>query len=90
MNKSDLTDAVMVGCDITKAAAGRAVDAMLTAMRESLAKDGEVKLAGFGNFTVKTRAARTMRNPQTGDPIDVPEKQVVKFKPASALTAAVN
>ncbi|NNF96575.1 MAG: HU family DNA-binding protein, partial [Halobacteria archaeon] len=68
MNKTDLIDAVAEGADISKAAASRAVDTMLDSISKSLANGDQVTLVGFGTFSVKDRAARTGRNPRTGEP----------------------
>ena len=66
MNKSDLVDAVASSADVTKASAGRAVDAVLDSIGDALGKGDTVSLVGFGTFSVRHRAAREGRNPQTG------------------------
>lgn len=66
MNKSQLIDKIAAGADISKAAAGRALDAIIASVTESLKEGDDVALVGFGTFAVKERAARTGRNPQTG------------------------
>ena len=66
MNKSDLVDSVATSADITKASAGRAVDAVLDSIGDALGKQDTVSLVGFGTFSVRHRAAREGRNPQTG------------------------
>ena len=66
MNKSDLVDAVAASADVTKASAGRAVDAVLDSIGDALGKQDTVSLVGFGTFSVRHRAAREGRNPQTG------------------------
>jgi len=90
VNKTELIDAVAEGADISKAAASRAVDTMLDSISNSLAKGDQVTLVGFGTFSVKDRAARTGRNPRTGEPIDIPAAKVPGFKAGKALKDAVN
>ncbi len=90
MNKTELIDAVAEGADISKAAASRAVDTMLDSISKSLANGDPVTLVGFGTFSVKDRAARTGRNPRTGEPIDIPAAKVPGFKAGKALKDAVN
>ena len=80
MNKSELIDAVAGSADLPKAAAGRAIDAMIDAITGSLKKTEPVVLVGFGTFATKDRAARTGRNPRTGVAVQVPEKLVPYFK----------
>ena len=90
MNKTELIDAVAEGADISKAAATRAVDTMLDSISKTLATGNQVTLVGFGTFSVKARAARTGRNPRTGEPIDIPAAKVPGFKAGKALKDAVN
>ena len=90
MNKTELIDAVAEGADISKAAATRAVETMLDGITKSLANGDQVTLVGFGTFSVKDRAARTGRNPRTGEPIDIPAAKVPGFKAGKALKDAVN
>jgi DNA-binding protein HU-beta len=90
VNKTELIDAVAEGADISKAAATRAVDTMLDSISKSLANGDQVTLVGFGTFSVKARAARTGRNPRTGEPIDIPAANVPGFKAGKALKDAVN
>ncbi|HID50240.1 MAG TPA: HU family DNA-binding protein [Chromatiales bacterium] len=90
MNKTELIDAVAEGADISKAAATRAVDTMLDSITSSLAKGDAVTLVGFGTFSVKDRAARTGRNPRTGEPIQIKAAKVPGFKAGKALKDAVN
>lgn len=90
MNKSELIDAIAVSADIPKAAAGRALDAMIEAVGSALKEGDQVALVGFGTFVVKERAARTGRNPQTGEPIEIKAAKVPGFKPGKALKDAVN
>jgi DNA-binding protein HU-beta len=90
VNKTELIDAVAEGADISKAAATRAVDTMLNSISKSLANGDQVTLVGFGTFSVKDRAARTGRNPRTGEPINIPAAKVPGFKAGKALKDAVN
>tara|TARA_R100000306_G_scaffold62589_1_gene74890 strand:+ start:16258 stop:16530 length:273 start_codon:yes stop_codon:yes gene_type:complete len=90
VNKSELIDAVAESADLSKAAAGRALDAILDSVTDTLAKGDQVTLIGFGTFAVKERSARTGRNPQTGKAIDIAASKVPSFKPGKALKDAVN
>ena len=90
MNKQDLIEAIAKQADISKAAAGRALDATINTIRASLKKGGMVTLVGFGTFHVGKRAARAGRNPQTGDAIKIKAAKVVKFRVGKALKDAVN
>ncbi len=89
MNKSELIDAIAASADIPKAAAGRALDATLEAVTGALQNGDSVALVGFGTFSVKERAARTGRNPQTGAEIKIPASKVPGFKAGKALKDAV-
>ena len=71
MNKSELVDAIAADAEISKAAANRAIDAFVAAVTKSLGKGEDVTLIGFGTFTVGERAARTGRNPRTGEEIKI-------------------
>ncbi|MGJ7456215.1 HU family DNA-binding protein [Halomonas sp. MA07-2] len=90
MNKSELIEAIAASADIPKAAAARALDAMVDTVTESLKKGDSVSLVGFGTFQVKERAARTGRNPQTGQPIEISAAKVPSFKAGKALKDSVN
>ncbi len=90
MNKTELVDAVAQGADISKAAATRAVDSMFDAISDALKKGDQVTLVGFGTFSVRERAARTGRNPRTGDTINIPASKTPGFKAGKALKDAVN
>lgn len=90
MNKSELIDAVALSADISKAAAGRALDATLDTIAETLNSGDQVTLVGFGTFQVKDRAARTGRNPQTGEAIQIKASRMPGFKAGKALKDAVN
>lgn len=90
MNKSELVDAIAAEADVSKAAAGRAVDAMVSAVTTALQRGEQVSLVGFGTFTVRERAARTGRNPQTGENIEIQAARIPAFKAGKALKDAVN
>jgi len=90
VNKSELIDAIATGADLSKAAAGRALDSTVEAITESLRKGEQVSLVGFGTFNVKQRAARQGRNPQTGETIQIKAATVPSFKAGKALKEAVN
>lgn len=90
MNKSELIDAIADSADISKAAAGRAVDAFVDSITGALKEGDQVTLIGFGTFSVKDRAARTGRNPQTGEEIQIAAAKIPSFKAGKALKDAVN
>ncbi|MEN9806266.1 MAG: hypothetical protein RL756_774 [Pseudomonadota bacterium] len=90
MNKSDLIDHIAEAADISKASAARALDAALDAITGSLRQAEPVALVGFGTFSVRERAARTGRNPQTGAEIEIAEARIPAFKPGKALKDALN
>ena len=90
MNKSELIQVVAESVDIPKASAAKAVDAVIDSIKNKLAEGDAVTLIGFGTFTVRERAARTGRNPRTGNPIDIKAAKVPVFKPGKALKDAVN
>ena len=90
MNKSELIDAIAESADIPKAAAGRALDAMVDSITGALKKGDQVALVGFGTFAVKERAARTGRNPRTGETINIAASKNPAFKAGKALKDAVN
>lgn len=90
MNKAELIEAIATSADLPKASAGRALDAVVDAITDALKKSDSVSLVGFGTFTVKERAARTGRNPQTGEPINIAAAKIPSFKAGKALKDAVN
>ena len=90
MNKTDLIDHIAAQADISKAAAGRALDAFVGAVRTTLKKGGSVTLVGFGTFVVGKRAARSGRNPRTGASIKIKAAKVPKFRPGKGLKDAIN
>ncbi len=89
MNKAELIDAMAADAGLTKADAKKALDAFIKSTGEALAKGDRVALVGFGSFSVATRAARTGRNPQTGQELKIAAKKVVKFKAGSELSDRV-
>lgn len=90
MNKVELVEFVASEARLTKKDAQTAVDAMLSAMADSLSRGEEVKLVGFGNFVVKTRNARKGVNPATGESIEIPAAKAIGFKPAKSLKDRLN
>jgi DNA-binding protein HU-beta len=90
VNKSEMIDMVAEAADISKAAAGRAVDAVFDSISGSLKKGDSVTLVGFGTFSVSKRAARSGRNPRTGETIQISASNMPKFKAGKALKDAVN
>ena len=90
MNKSELIDAVAEGADISKAAATRAVDAVLDAVSGALKQGDQVSLVGFGTFLVRERAARSGRNPRTGETITIAATKIPTFKAGKGLKDNVN
>ncbi len=89
MNKSDLVAKIAQDAEVSKATAAKAFNSMLEGISESLSKGDSVRFPGFGIFSVKERAARTGRNPRTGEPIKIAAKKVVKFKTGKGLKDAV-
>jgi DNA-binding protein HU-beta len=90
MNKSELIEAVASASDLSKAAAGRAVDAAVAAITGALKKGDSVTLIGFGTFKVTKRAARTGRNPRTGAELKIAARKAPGFTAGKALKDAVN
>lgn len=90
MNKSELIDAIADSSGLTKADAGRAVDAFVKSVTGALKKGQTVSLVGFGTFSVRKRAARTGRNPRTGQTIRIKASKNPAFKAGKALKDAVN
>lgn len=90
MNKAEIIDDVAKSADISKAAAGRALDSTVAAIKTALKKGGMITLVGFGTFYVGKRAARTGRNPRTGAAIKIKAAKVPKFRAGKALKDAVN
>jgi len=89
MNKTELIEVISSKAKITKAEAGKALAATLDGITEGLASDGKVTLVGFGTFEVRTRSARTGRNPRTGETIKIAASKAPAFKPGKEMKAAV-
>jgi len=90
MNKTELIDAVAADCDVSKAVAQRALESVIDNVVKSLAKGDSVQLVGFGTFAAGKRAARTGRNPRTGEEIKIAAATTVKFSAGKAFKDAVN
>ncbi|SFD24332.1 nucleoid-associated protein HU-beta [Pseudoalteromonas denitrificans] len=90
MNKSQLIDQIASKADISKAAAGRALDSFINSVTGALQEGDSVALVGFGTFSVRERAARTGRNPQTGAAIEIAAANIPAFKAGKSLKDAVN
>lgn len=90
MNKTELVDAIAKETGLTKKDAGNALDAITETVSKALKKKDKVQLVGFGTFETSKRAARTGKNPQTGEAIKIPAAVVPKFKAGKALKDAVN
>jgi DNA-binding protein HU-beta len=89
MNKKELVKLTAEKAEMTQKAVGEVLDALLTTITDELVDGGEVSIAGFGKFTIAEKAARTARNPQTGEEVVVPAHNAPKFKAAQALKDAV-
>ena len=90
VNKTELIDHIAEKADISKAAAARALDAVICGVTETLKNNDSVTLVGFGTFSVSERAERTGRNPRTKEAITIEAAKVPKFKAGKALKDAVN
>lgn len=90
MNKTELIEQIAQSAEISKAAAGRALDATMAAVTATLKQGGVVTLVGFGSFYVGKRAARSGRNPRTGANIKIKAAKVPKFRAGKSLKDAVN
>ncbi len=90
VNKTELIEHIAKNADISKAAATRALESTIGAIRTTLKKGGSVSLVGFGTFAVGKLAARTGRNPRTGDAIKIKAAKIPKFRPGKALKDALN
>ncbi|MCB1998577.1 MAG: HU family DNA-binding protein [Ottowia sp.] len=90
MNKTELIEHIATQADISKAAATRALEAMIGGVKASLKKGGSVSISGFGTFAVTKRAARTGRNPRTGAQIKIKAAKVPKFRPGKGLKDHLN
>ncbi len=90
MNKTELIESMATQADISKAAAGAALDAAITSITKALKKGDTVTLVGFGTFSVAKRAARIGRNPKTGEELKIKACKAPKFSPGKGLKDAVN
>ncbi|NBC07922.1 MAG: DNA-binding protein HU [Bacteroidetes bacterium] len=90
MNKGDLINNIAESANLSKAQATDALNAVLDGITDSLKDGDKVTLIGFGTFSLSHRKARSGRNPQTGETIQIAAKNVVKFKPGKEITEAVN
>ena len=90
MNKAELIDAIADSADLSKASASRALDSAIDSITKALKKGDTVTLVGFGTFSVRKRAARTGRNPRTGETIKIKASKVPGFKAGKALKDAIN
>ena len=90
MNKAELIEALAKETDLSKAAAARAIDALLGIVTKTVAKKQDVQLIGFGTFKAVKRAARAGKNPRTGEALKIAAATVPKFTPGAAFKAAVN
>ncbi len=89
MNKAELIEHIANNAELNKAQAGRALDALVDAVRRTLKKGDSVSLIGFGTFAVTKRAARTGRNPRTGAAIKIKAAKIPKFRPGKGLKDAI-
>jgi DNA-binding protein HU-beta len=90
VNKSELIEHIAQQADISKAAAARALEAIIGGVKTTLKKGGSVSIVGFGTFAVTKRAARTGRNPRTNEAIKIKSAKVPKFRPGKGLKDALN
>lgn len=90
MTKADLVEKIATKAGMTKVDTERTLNIVLESIQESLVSDQKLTLVGFGTFSVEKRQARQGRNPRTGDPIDIPASNVVKFKPGKMLKESIN
>ena len=90
MNKSDLIEKIAAGAELSKADAGRALEAFIGTVTKSLRKKEAVTIVGFGSFDVQRRKARVGRNPQTGEAIKIKASNAPRFRPGKSLKEALN
>jgi DNA-binding protein HU-beta len=90
VNKADLIEQIAQAAEISKSAAERVVDALVNSVKTSLRKGEDVTLVGFGTFYAGTRAARTGRNPRTGEALEIKAAKLPKFRAGKALKEAIN
>ncbi|MEV6422478.1 HU family DNA-binding protein [Streptomyces sp. NPDC051662] len=90
LDKQELINAISESADISKTTANKVLDAALVAIKDAVVAGGAVQLIGFGSFTVGERAARTGRNPKTGEPVEITAAKTVKFTAGKTFTDALN
>jgi len=90
MNKADLIESIASSADLSKASAGRALDAAIESITKALQKGDTITLVGFGTFSVRNRAARMGRNPRTGEEIQIKASKVPRFKAGKKFKAAIS
>ena len=90
MNKNDLVDAIATSTGLSRSDGANAIDTMLASIARALKSGDEVRLTGFGTFSVATRKASEGRNPRTGEPIRIPASRLPKFKAGKTLKQAMN
>jgi DNA-binding protein HU-beta len=90
VNKSELSEAIAIGADISKAKGDKVLEVLLSIIEHELIENNSVQLAGFGNFTAKARAARVGRNPKTGQTIEIAAAKTIRFTPGKAFKDQVN
>jgi DNA-binding protein HU-beta len=90
LNKTEMIEHIATQADISKAAAGRALEALIGGVKSTLKKNGSVSIVGFGTFAVSKRASRTGRNPRTGAALKIKAAKVPKFRPGKALKDHLN
>ncbi len=90
MNKAELIGSIADKSGLSKADAGKALDAFVSSVTDALVSGDRISLVGFGSWSVDSRSARMGRNPRTGEEIQIAAKKVVKFKPGAGLSDAVN
>ena len=90
MNKAELVDSIAEQAGLNKADAERALNAFITSIQDAVSNDDKVTLPGFGSFSRSSRAARTGRNPRTGEPVQIAASKGVKFSAGAAFKSAVN
>jgi DNA-binding protein HU-beta len=89
MNKADLINTIAQSANLSKADAGRALQGFMQTLTEALSNGEKISLVGFGTFSVAKRAARTCRNPQNGETMNIAAKKVVKFRPGKRLAETI-
>lgn len=90
MNKNDLIESIAISAQISKVAAERGLNGLLSTMSAAMQDGKRVTLVGFGSFSVVDRAPRTGRNPKTGETVQIPPRKVVKFRPGKDLSGKVS